>query len=85
MQHVTTLPRSPSSFALLSFLLHVVVSDCDAKCGDVGGTFSEHIGLCECHGMQVTRVLGLKVMVVTQALLIISTKNLRQVTSTAML
>lgn len=58
IQLVTTVPRSSFPFALLSFLLHVAVSDCDAKCGDVGGTFSEHIGLCECHGMQVTRVLG---------------------------
>eukprot|EP00752_Nemacystus_decipiens_P010330 g9202.t1 len=27
-------------------------SDCDAQCGDAGGTFFEHIGLCECHGQQ---------------------------------
>ncbi|CAM9787208.1 unnamed protein product, partial [Laminaria digitata] len=27
-------------------------SDCDVECGDVGGTFYEHIGLCECHGIQ---------------------------------
>lgn len=31
-------------------------SDCDVECGDVGGTFYEHIGLCECHGMQVRAI-----------------------------
>lgn len=33
--------------------LDAINSDCDAQCGDLGGTFYEHLGLCECHGKQV--------------------------------
>lgn len=40
-----------------SMELYSLISDCDTQCGDVGGTFYEHIGLCECHGLQVRCVL----------------------------
>lgn len=45
---------------VLPFAVHTLItgstnnSDCDAHCGgDLGGTFYEHLGLCECHGKQV--------------------------------
>ena len=36
----------------------ITSSDCDAQCGENGGRFYEHIGLCECHGLQVRRNQG---------------------------
>lgn len=76
------LRRSASSFCpRCRFCFY---SDCDAKCGDVGGTFSEHIGLCECHGMQVTCFLGSKVVVVINASLVFIKRKKSQIASSVM-
>lgn len=58
--------RPPRRSPALAFSVHALItgspdenelyannSDCDAHCGNLGGTFYEHLGLCECHGQQV--------------------------------